>query len=131
MMTTVISRKAVMTEEVPLALAELHIPEGWRLDDWVSFEKQRLIEMYPKIRDEEAIVSYDLRDMLRAADRLVSQWEERRQLVRVTLREEMGHARTAVTPDGNPLAERRIYPVKEFSTRSHTVDSIFRILPGH
>src|SRR5260370_38140419 len=38
---------------------------------------------------------------------LAAEWEEKRQLVRVIIREELGGARRAVTPAGKPLAERR------------------------
>ena len=123
-----VSKRAVITEEIPLRLAELHVPANWRTADWLEHEHDRIREMYPVIKDVPAeTVSLELCDMLRVADRLAAEWEEKRQLVRVIVREELGYAKRAVTPDGKPLAERRMYPVGEYSVGEHKVDAIFRL----
>ena len=122
-----VTKRAVITEEIPLRLAELHVPPDWRLADWLEYEHDRIKAMYPVIKDPAKEVSLELCDMLRVADRLASEWEEKRQLVRVIVREELGFAKRAITPDGKPLAERRMYPVEPYSVGEHKVDAIFRL----
>lgn len=123
-----VTTRAVITEEIPLRLAELHVPANWRAADWLQYEHDRIKAMYPVIKDvPPQEVSLELCDMLRVADRLAAEWEEKRQLVRVIVREELGFAKRAVTPDGKPLAERRMYPVEGYEVGEHKVDAIFRL----
>ena len=122
-----VATRAVITEEIPLRLAELRVPPDWRLADWLQHEHDRIKRMYPQIKVPVETVSLELCDMLRVADRLAAEWEEKRQLVRVVIREELGFAKRAITPDGKPLAERRMYDVDGYSVREHKVDAIFRL----
>ena len=62
-----------------------------------------------------------------AADRIAAGWEAKRQLVRVLLREELGYARRAVDPDGNNVAERRVYEVSPYTVEGYQVDAIFKL----
>lgn len=127
-MQTIMKRAAILIEDVPLRLTELHVPADWRASDWLKHEHARIKAMYPVIKDvPPQEVSLELCDMLRIADRLAAEWEERRQLVRVVVREELGWAKRAVTPDGKPLAERRVYDVDGYSVGDHMVDAIFRL----
>lgn len=123
-----VTTRAVVSEEIPLRLAELHVPANWRTADWLQYEHDRIKAMYPVIKDvPPQEVSLELCDMLRVADRLAAEWEEKRQLVRVIVREELGFAKRAITPDGKPLAERRMYPVEGYKVGEHKVDAIFRL----
>jgi hypothetical protein len=108
-------------------LAVLQVPADWKLADWLEYEKDRLVSQFPHIKESEQTseVSYELAAMLRTADEHARTWEARRQLVRVRIREEIGWAKRAVTADGRPVAERRIYDVEAHRVDDYHVDAIF------
>lgn len=74
--------------------------------------------------DEEVRVPETVAQVYRRAVRNHRKAEDRKRLLEARLRQRMGRARVAVDPDGEKVATRSIYPVKEHVRPACTVDKL-------
>jgi hypothetical protein len=125
-MPRTISRRVTITQDMPAALEDLKLPPGVTLDKFLDAEKQRISAKYPVVKEGVTEVDPELKEMMRIADREQKYWEEKRQLVRLRIREQMGFAKKAAA-DGEVFAERRMFPVDEKITDSYDVDAIYAV----
>lgn len=114
-------RKLIQVD-VPAELLLLRPPDGWTIDRWYQQENDRLARMYPEVKIEDAEVPAEFAEMITAVSAFEA-WAKRKKLLKLALREEMGYARVAMV-NGNPVAERRQYHVREHPVRAYDVDTI-------
>jgi hypothetical protein len=119
-----ITQRAVVTEDMPSGLLTLKLPPGTTLDNWVKDENQRIKDRFPEIKHETRELGPELAEMLRIAKHNKQLWEQRYELIKLQIREELQWARKG-TADDLPFIGRRIFHVKTFETPEHTVDALF------
>lgn len=83
-----------------------------------------LKRLHPDLEDEEVRVPETVAQAYRRAVRGAKKAEDRKRLLEAKLRQRMGRARVAVDPDGEKIATRSIYPVKEHVRPACTVDKL-------
>jgi hypothetical protein len=93
------------------------------LDKWVELETGRLKDEYPEILKEAVELGPERREEYVTARYLLREAEQRYELCKLRLREEMGAARKA-TANEIPYAFRYITPVEGFFTQSHIRDVV-------
>lgn len=118
--------RAIMRVDVPEDFMAMKVPPGYTLKQWLAAEQERLTRLYPDIKIAEQEVDPDLDDMLRTSDYFTKWFLIKSKLTRLRIREEMGYARKA-TVDQMPIAERRMFPVKEHNVRQYDVDAVYAV----
>ena len=126
MKTIKVHSRAVITVEAPPMLATLEVPAGLTLEQWREQEEARLKLLYPKIKAATTEIDPDLAEMLRIADQEAAYWEQKRQLIRLKIREQLEWAKKG-TVNGVPVVDRRIFPVKEHEVHDYEVDALYRV----
>lgn len=97
--------------------------------DWRPATTAALKHLHPSLDDRHQPVSRQLARSYRAAVRRYEEAKRRREEMTNRLRDAMGSAHFAVTPDGQKVARRDVYPVKEHVRRASTTDKIVPIQP--
>lgn len=115
--------REILTQEVPSGLLTLDLPPGVSLDKWVEMETARIKYEYPEITQEAVELGPERREEYVVARHLLRQAEQRYELCKLQLREEMGPARKA-TANGVGYAFRYITPVAGFWTSDHVRDVV-------
>jgi hypothetical protein len=119
-----ITQRAVVTEDMPSGLLTLKLPPGTTLDKWVEHENARLKDRFPEIKHATKELGPELSEMLQIARRNKKLWEERYELIKLQIREEMEWSKKGTANDV-PFIDRRIFHVKTFETPEHDVDALF------
>lgn len=115
--------REILTQEIPSGLLTLKLPPDMSLDKWVEMETARLKNEYPEIIKESVELGPERREEYVTARYLLREAEQRYELCKLRLREEMGAAKKA-TANGNPYAFRYITPVPGFWTQDHIRDVV-------
>jgi hypothetical protein len=123
-MATKITQRAVVTEDMPSGLLTLKLPPGVTLDNWVKHETMRLRGLYPNPKNPYTELGTEAAEMFRIARANRQLWNERYELLKLKLREDMEWGKKG-TADGVPFIDRRIFHVDEFSTSEHDVDALY------
>jgi putative phage-type endonuclease len=80
--------------------------------------------LHPDVDDEEARVPDTLAQAYRRACRNAEKAKDRKRLLEARLRQRMGRAKYAVGRDGERVATRSVYEVREHVRRASTVDKL-------
>lgn len=123
-MATKITQRAVVTEDMPSKLLTLKLPPGVTLDAWVEQENQRLRSRYPNVKHPYTELGDESAEMFRIARYNRTLWEQRYQLVKLMLREDLEWGKKG-TANGIPFIDRRIFHVDMFETPEHDVDALY------
>jgi putative phage-type endonuclease len=97
--------------------------------DWRPATAYALKQLHPSVEDIDATIPYRLAVNYRAASRNVKHWEERKKLYEARIREAIGPAHRALTVDGQVIARRDVYEVRESVRRACTVDKLVPVKP--
>ena len=115
--------REILTTEIPSGLLTLQLPPDVSLDKWVEMETSRLKHEYPEIIKESVELGPERREEYVTARYLLRQAEQRYELCKLRLREDMGAAKKATANDV-PFAFRYITPVDGFYTQPYTRDVV-------
>ncbi len=121
-----VTQRSVITQDVPSRLLTLTLPAGVTLDKWVETETARLRHQYPKPKAGAVELGRDYAEMLRIARDRRNYWNERYELLKLDLREELGWAKKG-TADEIPFIDRRQFPVKGYEVESYEQDALFPV----
>lgn len=115
--------RELLTQEIPSGLLTLHLPPDVSLDKWVEMETHRLRYEYPEITKESVELGPERREEYVTARYLLREAEQRYELCKLRLREDMGAAKKA-TSNQIPFASRYITPVTGFYTEPYIRDVV-------
>ena len=115
--------REILTQEIPSGLLTLQLPPDISLDKWVEQETARIKHQYPDITEEAAELGSERREEYVTARYLLRQAEQRYELCKLRLREDMGAAKKA-TANTVPFAFRYITPVDGFYTQPYIRDVV-------
>jgi hypothetical protein len=119
-----VTQRAVVTEDMPSGLLTLKLPPGVTLDKWVKTETERLRTVYPETKWATIELGSESAEMLRVARHNKQVWEQRYELLKLKLREDMQWAKKG-TCNEVPFIDRRIFHVDDFVTSAHDVDALY------
>lgn len=125
-MATTITRRAVITQDVPDYLLTLELPGGMTLDKWVEMETARIRQMYPDYKDRDVELGREYGEMFRIARHNRTEWEKRYELLKLDVREQMGWHRRGLA-DGLPFVTRRINNVKPYAVPGYVNDALYPV----
>lgn len=119
-----IRQRTEVTEDYPSQLLLLKRPPGVSLVKWVKSETGRLKETYPEIKEAAKELGPEAAEMLRTAKYNRDLWNERYELVKLEVREQMGWAKKGTALDV-PFIERRKFTVRDYHVNSYEEDSLY------
>lgn len=123
-MATIITQRAVITQDMPSRLLTLQLPPGVTLDKWVEAETARLRQAYPKPKAAAVELGAEAAEMLRIAKNNRDEWEQKYQLYKLILREDLGWAKKGLAND-IPFIERRQFPVRGYEVEAYDQDALY------
>lgn len=123
-MTVKVTQRAVVTEDMPSGLLTLKLPPGVTLDNWVTQETARIRALYPVPKNDYTELGTETAEMLRIARFNRQMWEQRYELLKLRIREDMAWGKKG-TADGVPFIDRRIFHIDEHPTAAHDVDALY------
>lgn len=123
-MAVTVSQRSVITQDVPSRLLAITLPPGVTLEKFVEAETERLRGLYPKPKTGSIELGPEVAEMLQIAKYNRAFWEERYQLTKLEIREQLGWAKKA-TNGGIAFADRRQFPVTGYEVESFEQDAIF------
>lgn len=124
-MTIRTTDRKLIQVDVPAEFFDLHVPPGWTLDKWYKAESARLAKLFPEPKNLAVEVPLEFAEMLSATGTFEA-WSKKKKLLKLMFREAMGWAEYA-TVNGNPIAKRQMYNVKEHAVRQYDVDTIVAV----
>jgi hypothetical protein len=94
--------------------------------DWRPATGDALRRLHPLVKDEDAVIPKGMARAYHAAVGRYRTAEQRKKLAENRIRDRIGAARRAVTPDGTPVATRSVYdlPAKTITRKACTVDKL-------
>lgn len=125
-MSVTVTQRSVITQDVPSRLLAVTLPAGTTLEKYVEQETDRLRGLYPKPKINSAELGPELAEMLSIAKYNRTYWEERYQLTKLAIREELGWAKKGLS-GGVPFVDRRIFPVTGYEVEPYEQDAIFPV----
>jgi len=123
-MAVTVTQRSVINQDVPSRLLAVTLPPGTTLERFVEQETDRLKALYPKPKTQSVELGPELAEMLQIARYNRNYWEERYQLVKLALREELGFAKKG-TSGGVPFVDRRQFPVTGYEVEPFEQDGIY------
>jgi putative phage-type endonuclease len=114
----------LMREEAGLFLED-HLRAGTEPDvDWRPATAETLKRLHPDLEDRDVTIAEDLSGRYRAACAEVKEAEQRKDQAENEIRAALGNGRRALGPDGQLVATRQVYDVKEHVRRACTVNKL-------
>jgi putative phage-type endonuclease len=92
--------------------------------DWRPQTSAALKRLYPGLEDREVIISRTLIGQYRGACSALRKAEQRKKLAENRIRARLGNGRRVVAPDGEAVATRQVYDVKEHLRKASKVDKL-------
>lgn len=123
-MPVTVTQRSVITQDVPSRLVAISLPPGTTLERYVEAETDRLRGLYPRPTVNSVELGSELAEMLDIAKYNRAFWEEKYQLTKLAIREELGFAKKA-TSGGIAFADRRQFPVSGYEVESFDQDGIY------
>ena len=123
-MPVTVTQRSVITQDVPSRLVAISLPPGLTLEKYVEAETDRLRGLYPKPTVNSVELGPEIAEMLEIARYNRAYWEERYQLTKLAIREELGFAKKGLN-GGVPFVDRRQFPVTGYEVESFEQDAIF------
>lgn len=125
-MPVTVTQRSVITQDVPSRLVAIEVPAGTTLEKYIEAETERLRTKYPEPTVNSIELGSELAEMLHIARANRAYWEERYQLTKLAIREELGFAKKGLN-GGIPFVDRRIFPVTGYEVENFTQDAIFPV----
>lgn len=119
-----IRQRTEITEDYPSQLLLLRRPPGVSLEKWVRSETHRLKETFPEIKETAKELGPEAAEMLRTAKHNRDLWNERYELLKLDIREQLGWAKKGTVND-IPFIERRIFPVRDYHVDAREEDALY------